>query len=304
MADTTAATRRGAAIERTLPVHPARSVPPGPSPLAPGCSLVNRRRCGSGLVLPEDEVSDTRPRHDGHFDELAPVASARPVALRVRGRPAPDVAPRVSLRRARARRRRTVRRCLRALAHRARRRVPCRRRGEHPSMVAVARPLARSTTGAGRAPAAPSGARPRLRSLVECVMRELRGEFDRAIQRKLAQLMGDLPLRIRRSGAARGRGVRSCPPWRSTGRRSASGSSPYSPMVARVRGVSCWRTRIFEDEAPTVVRELRDLRAAGKVRIQGPRGSARWVLTRVVSAWPARGPSRKRMSSLSRSTVW
>lgn len=133
-------------------------------------------------------------------------------------------------------------------------------------------------------PAAPSHARPRLRGLLERAMRELRGEFDRAIQRKLAQLMGDPPTAQPQAGStARSRRAK----LSAAALRRAEIRQQVLAVLAdgrpRARGELLADAKIFEDEAPTVLRELRDLRAAGQVTMRGPRGSARYVLTRVVS---------------------
>lgn len=150
----------------------------------------------------------------------------------------------------------------------------------------IAAPLALVVPLGPPEPAAPSGAKPRLRGLLERAMRELRGEFDRAIQRKLAQLMGDSHAQPRpqTSDGTRSRRAK----LSAVALRRAEIRQRVLAVLAdgrpRARGELLADARIFEDEAPAVLRELRELRAVGQVTMQGPRGSARYVLTRPVAS--------------------
>ena len=139
-------------------------------------------------------------------------------------------------------------------------------------------PLARVLTlHAARRPAEPPlPNKPNLRALIAQAIRELEPDFAAAIARKLDQVMGT-PRRV--------------PPKKAV-------LTPSSPMVPRFDHSASIRSRLlavlsdgkprgrsqlladaklFEDQVPHVLKELRALRAEGRVVMTGPRAAAKYV---------------------------
>jgi len=136
---------------------------------------------------------------------------------------------------------------------------------------------------------APNGS---LRALVARALHELEADFERAIARKLEQLMGERPVpqqaprpsksRVRRRAAR----VGPTPPKPTGASRSARDGEIRARILAaladgqpRSRGELLHVARLFEDQVPIVIQELRTLRGLGIVEVRGARGSTKYVLT-------------------------
>lgn len=129
-----------------------------------------------------------------------------------------------------------------------------------------------------------------LRALVARALHELEVDFERAIARKLEQLMGHAPLpqpappkgRVRRR-VARTISTPAKPKGASRGARDAEIRARILAALAdgqpRSRGELLHVARLFEDQVPIVIQELRILRGLGIVEVRGARGSTKYVLT-------------------------
>lgn len=142
----------------------------------------------------------------------------------------------------------------------------------------------------------PRDSRPRLRELLDRAMRELRGEFDRAIQRKLAQLMGDGEPRERpivRSLAITARASKGSPREE---QRAAIRNSVLAALAdgrPRARGELLSAARLFEDQAQAVRAELHRLQAEGRVVVVGRRGSTKYQSTGLASVRKGERPGQQ-----------
>jgi len=139
-------------------------------------------------------------------------------------------------------------------------------------------------------PATPSVARWNVRTLLARALHELQEDFDAALTRKLEQLLGKAEAPATKPRAAKRRGPRApkAPRVRraeAAAARAARDAEVRARILAalddgqpRSRGELLSAARLFEDQVPIVLRELRALHGQGVIELRGSRPATKYVL--------------------------
>jgi len=142
-------------------------------------------------------------------------------------------------------------------------------------------------------PTVATSERPSIRALLTQAFCELQGNFEAAVARKLERLIGPTPTAAPRSSASERQPA--APPRSSatvrrptaTTRRDARNAEIRARVVAaladgepRSRGELLSAARLFEDQVPIVLQELRALRGLGVIETQGSRYAMKYALVK------------------------